>query len=58
VAKKSKRLFESDRKMELRLRLALKHVAETGGSGSILVLDGQQPPRELVNRLIARVRKL
>lgn len=58
MAKQAKHLFESDRKMELRLRLALKQVADTGGSGSNLILNGQQPPKELVTRLIAKVRKL
>ncbi len=58
MAKQSKHLFESDRKMELRLRLALKQVADSGGSGSTLILTGQQPPKELVTRLIAKVRKL
>lgn len=58
MGKQPKELFETDRKMELRLRLALKQVAEAGVSGAALVLDGQQPPKELVNRLIAKVRKL
>ena len=58
MTKQSKNLFESDRKMELRLRLALKQVADAGTSGVALVLDSQQPPKELVTRLIAKVRKL
>lgn len=58
MAKQSKHLFESDRKMELRLRLALKQAADAGGSASTLILNGQQPPKELVTRLIAKVRKL
>jgi hypothetical protein len=56
--KRSKRMFESDRKMELRLRVALKQVADAGASGSLPMLDGQLPPKELVNRLIAKVRRL
>jgi hypothetical protein len=58
VGNGKKQLFESDRKMELRLRLALKQAADTGGSAASLILDRQQPPKDLVNRLIARVRKL
>ncbi len=58
MAKQPKHLFESDRRMELRLRLALKDVANAGGSGTALILDGQKPPKELVTRLIAKVRKL
>jgi hypothetical protein len=58
VPKKSKSLFEADRRMELRLRLAVKQAAESGGSGAMLILESQQPPKELVNRLIAKVRRL
>jgi len=58
VAKHPKHLFESDRKMELKLRLALKQAVDSGGQGSVLNLEGKQPPKELVTRLIAKVRKL
>jgi len=44
--------------MELKLRLALKQAVDSGGQGSVLNLEGKQPPKELVTRLIAKVRKL
>lgn len=55
--KKAKDLFESDRRMELRVRLAIKRVEETGRDRAIS-LDSPLPPRELVDRLIDRVRRL
>lgn len=55
--KKAKDLFESDRRMELRLRLAIKR-ADESGRGREISLDSPLPPRELVDRLIDRVRRL
>lgn len=57
MAKKSKRLFETDKRMELRLRLAMKKAEnnESNGSGSI---DAHPPARELLDRLILRVERL
>lgn len=57
MAKKSKRLFETDKKMELRLRLAMKNAenSESNGSGFI---DARPPARELLDRLILRVEQL
>lgn len=55
--KKSKRLFEVDRKMELRLRLALSQVGEAA-DGKPHKLDRPAPEQELVARLIDRVRSL
>lgn len=55
--KKAKDLFESDRRMELRLRLAIKRADESGRERAIS-LDSPLPPRELVDRLIDRVRRL
>ncbi len=54
---KQKRLFETDRRMELKLRLSAKRAAteeleETGP------LATDPPEREVVTRLIERVRKL
>ncbi len=54
---KEKRLFEADRRMELKLRLSAKRagaedLVETGP------LATDPPERELVTRLIERVRKL
>ncbi len=55
---KQRRIFEVDRRMELRLRLVAKQ-AELDGSGSgTSPLNPELPERELVSRLIARVRRL
>ena len=58
-------LFETDRRMELKLRLAARRAADLEGSHSIpqrfegRILEGilEVPERELI-RLIERVRKL
>lgn len=55
--KKTKRVFEIDRKMELRLRLALSQVGE-GGEHKPLKLERATGEHELVSRLIERVRSL
>lgn len=55
--KKSKRVFEIDRKMELRLRLALSQVGEADRRKP-LHLDRPTGEPELVARLIDRVRSL
>jgi hypothetical protein len=55
---KEKRLFELDRRMELKLRLAAKkanHLGQTGGLA--LDLEGL-PERQVVTRLIEKVRRL
>jgi hypothetical protein len=56
--KTERRLFEVDRRMELRLRLAAKRAAEplsaaAGGSLPILL-----PDEDLLGRLIEKVRRL
>jgi hypothetical protein len=55
---KNRRLFECDRRMELRLRLAAKKLGSRvpPRSRAVVVLD--PPQREMVDRLIERVRKL
>lgn len=55
--KKDKRVFEKDRKMEIRLRLALSQVGETG-QGKPSKLEASAPEQELVSRLIQRVQSL
>jgi hypothetical protein len=57
MAKKPKPVFESDRKMELRLRLALKQAGESGREVP-LQLEASPPPREILDRLIHRVQHL
>lgn len=54
---KDKRVFEKDRKMELRLRLALSQVGETGQDKPSR-LESSAPEQELVTRLIQRVQSL
>jgi hypothetical protein len=54
---KQRRIFEVDRRMELRLRLVAKQ-AEVGDSGGTSPLNPELPERDLVSRLIARVRRL
>ncbi len=56
MAKMEKRLFELDRRMELRLRLAAKKASDKR-LRQVLNAMGV-PDRELVDRLIARVREL
>jgi hypothetical protein len=54
---KQRRVFEVDRRMELRMRLVAKQ-AELGDSGGTSPLNPELPERDLVSRLIARVRRL
>lgn len=57
MAKKAKEVFETDRRIELRMRLAVKKASENGRERS-LPLETAIPPRELVDRVIDRVRQL
>jgi|MudIll2142460700_1097286.scaffolds.fasta_scaffold1294562_2 hypothetical protein len=55
---KEKRLFELDRRMELKLRLAAKKANNQGQTGGLgLDLEGL-PERQVVTRLIEKVRRL
>ena len=54
---KQRRVFEVDRRMELRLRLVAKQ-AELGDASGTSPLNHELPERDLVSRLIARVRRL
>ena len=55
---KDRRVFEMDRRMELKLRLAAKKAAILGQTGGLsLGLEGL-PDRHLVARIIERVRRL
>jgi hypothetical protein len=58
MASKDRRVFETDRKMELKLRLAVKRAVEAGTAVTSLSLDERRMPKELVSRLIAKVRTL
>lgn len=57
MSKKGKRVFEADKKMELRLRLAMKRVGEQA-RGSTQAIEAHLPARELLDRLITRVEQL
>ncbi|MCH7587661.1 MAG: hypothetical protein IIC78_06455 [Chloroflexi bacterium] len=53
--KKIRRVFESDRRMELRMRLAAKRARPIVPQSIYTV---QTAEREMLNRIIARVRQL
>jgi hypothetical protein len=54
---KQKRIFETDRRMELKMRLSAKR-AEAGDLPGTGPLSPDNPAPELLSRLIERVRKL
>jgi hypothetical protein len=55
---RARRMFEHDRRMEFKLRLAAKRADEAGPpAGTALVLDGL-PDRQILDRLIEKVRRL
>ena len=55
---KKKRIFDHDRRMELRLRLAAKKAGKPVLSGSQGGLIIELPEKDLLDRLINRVRRL
>jgi hypothetical protein len=58
MAKDNQRMFEQDRKMELRMRLAAKKAATRELPSSVIPLVSEMPEPEVVVRLINRVRRL
>jgi hypothetical protein len=56
--KVDRRLFEHDRRMELKLRLAAKRALEPVRGDMALPELGALPEREVVDRLIEKVRRL
>jgi hypothetical protein len=54
---KQKRLFETDRRMELKMRLSAKR-AESGDLPDTGPLSPDTPGQEVLSRLIERVRRL
>lgn len=58
MAKHNQRMFEQDRKMELRLRLAAKKAATRVSPSLVAQLVSELPEPEVVVRLINRVRRL
>jgi hypothetical protein len=58
MPKDNRRLFETDRRMELKMRLAAKRAAiAEPATAAALELDGP-PDRHVVSKLIERVRRL
>ncbi len=55
---KNRRVFEVDRRMELKMRLAAKKVVAQGQTGELTLEISAAPERQLVARLIERVRRL
>jgi hypothetical protein len=59
MPKENRRLFETDRKMELRLRLAAKKAAvQAQANGSVAIEMEPLPERQVLDRLIERVLSL
>ena len=57
MAKKNKTLFEADKRMELRMRLAMKDMDKKSNGSSKQVETGPLE-KELLDRVINRVRSL
>ena len=55
---KSRKVFETDRRMELRLRLAAKKAKTFNGPVLVPNYASRIPEREIVTRIIERVRRL
>jgi hypothetical protein len=59
MPKDNRRMFESDRKMEVRLRLAAKKATVQAQSHGIVAIEMEpMPERQILDRLIERVRQL
>ncbi|MCJ7511845.1 MAG: hypothetical protein MUO23_02610 [Anaerolineales bacterium] len=58
MPKDNRRLFETDRRMEFKLRLAAKK-ASAAGQATVAALELDGPPdRQVLSKLIERVRRL
>lgn len=58
MAKKTRRVFRRDRRRQLRLRIASKKDDGQGQSNTVALSYGVFPERELLDRIIERVRRL
>ena len=56
MTKKTRRVFRRDRRRQLRLRLATKKADGKGDSNTAALPYGVFPERELLDRIIERVR--
>jgi hypothetical protein len=57
MAKKSKQIFEADRRMEMRMRLAMKEV-DKKSNGKPKQVETGPLERDMLDRVIDRVRSL
>jgi hypothetical protein len=58
MSKVKRKIFETDRRMELRLRLAAKQIGNERSKGSLSEILTRPPEPEVLDRLIQRVRSL
>jgi len=58
MAKKDKGVFEADRRMELRMRLAAKRAVDVRYRSGDAVITIEIPRAETLNRLIERVEQI
>jgi len=58
MAKKDKGVFEADRRMELRMRLAAKRAVDVRYRSGDTVITIEIPRAETLNRLIERVEQI
>ena len=58
MSKKKRRVFRHDRRRQLRLRIATKKSDGKGESNTVALPYGVFPERELLDRIIERVRRL
>lgn len=58
MAKKKKGVFEADRRMELRMRLAAKRAGDGEYRAGTSVIPFEIPKVETLNRLIERVEQI
>ncbi len=58
MTKKTRRVFRRDRRRQLRLRLATKKTGGRGHSSTVALPYGGFPEREMLDRIIERVRRL
>jgi hypothetical protein len=58
MSKSRKRVFEVDRRMELRLRLAAKNAGLNEREAFVPLYASGVHERDVINRIIERVRKL
>jgi hypothetical protein len=58
MRRKKRPIFRGDRRKELKLRLAAKKAQSKGQSSAFAMEYGVFPERELLDRIIERVRRL